>query len=300
MYERILAAVDGSVISQSALTEAVRLARALGARLCLAYGVDAVTTNAYKQADREQFVAPQVEAGRAILAKAAAVAEAAGVLRDERLLEIDAIGRGRLPEALARAAEAWQADLMVVGTHGRRGVSHLLLGSVAEGVVHIAPTPVLVVPAQAAATEAGAARELTNLLVAVDGTEVSEHAQEEAIRVADSLKMTLRVVSVADTQADAAAGSQAEAVLGAARARAETAGVVVETRTLEAPHQPGTVVEAVISEAAAWPAHLIVLGTHGRQGLERLRLGSVAEAILRQAPAPVLLVRASGAASAAA
>jgi len=300
MYKRILAAVDGSEISQSALTEAVRLAGALGARLCLAYGVDAVTTNAYNRADLEQFLAPQVEAGRAILAKAAAVAEAAGVLQEERLLEIDAIGRGRLPEALTREAEAWQADLMVVGTHGRRGVSHLLLGSVAEGVVHIAPTPVLVVPPEAAATEAGAARPLTNLLVAVDGTRVSEYALEEAIRVAENLKMTLRVVSVADTQANTAAGSQAEAVLSAARARAETAGVVVETRTLEGPGQPSAVAQAVTSEAVAWPAHLMVLGTHGRQGLERLRLGSVAEAILRQAPAPVLLVRTSGTAAAAA
>jgi len=298
MYGRILVAVDGSEISRLALGEAVKLAGMLNAKLCIAHGIDAVTANAYKSADRDQFLATHIETGRAILQKAAAVAQDAGIQWEERLLEIDTIGRSRLPEAIVRDAEAWAADLILVGTHGRRGVSHLLLGSVAEGIVHIAPKPVLVVPNKAVSGTAGPEKSYENLLVAVDGTETSEPALQEAIRFAQLLKLTLRVVHVvnASEQDAAAAGAhprRAEDILGAAQAKAREAGISAETRTLEASRQASAIAEAVTADATTWPAQLIVLGTHGRRGLDRLRLGSVAEAILRLAPAPVLLFRAN-------
>jgi nucleotide-binding universal stress UspA family protein len=84
--------------------------------------------------------------GRRILEKAAAAAAAAEVPADTRLVEIDTIGR-RIPEAIADEAAAWPADLIVVGTHGRRGFSHMFLGSVAEGIVRVSTKPVLLIRA---------------------------------------------------------------------------------------------------------------------------------------------------------
>ncbi|OGU33667.1 MAG: hypothetical protein A2199_09120, partial [Hydrogenophilales bacterium RIFOXYA1_FULL_63_33] len=82
--------------------------------------------------------------GRALLGKAAATAAEAGVEADTRLIELDRLG-DRIPDVLAREADVWPADLIVVGTHGRRGLSHLFLGSVAEGIVRVASKPVLLV-----------------------------------------------------------------------------------------------------------------------------------------------------------
>jgi nucleotide-binding universal stress UspA family protein len=296
MYEQVLVAIDESEISRLALQEAIGLATRLGARLCIAHGIDAVTANAYNLADRDSFLASKTQTGRAMLERAEAAAGEAGVRTEKRLLEVDAIGRSRLPEVIVKAADDWEANLIVIGTHGRRGMSHLLLGSVAEGIVHIASRPVLVVPGRSASVPGASERTYANLMVAVDGSSTSAPALQEAIDFARHMGSALRVVYAADTAngaTDKAAinGSRAEEILEAAREKAGAAGLEVQTSTLESSRQASAIADAVAADATAWPAHLIVLGTHGRQGLERLRMGSVAEAILRVSPTPVLLVR---------
>jgi nucleotide-binding universal stress UspA family protein len=290
MYRRILVAVDGSEVSQLAMAEAVRLARRLEALLCVAHGIDVVTTNAYKSTDFDEFVAPQAEAGHAVLAKATELAREAGVRCEERLLEIDVVGRSRLPEAIVLEAGSWEADLILVGTRGRRGFSHLLLGSVAEGVVRSAIRPVLVVPATAT-TAVDAERPYDKVFVAVDGSDSANRALREAIGLAQALQSVMRVVYVADGSGQGDGGQRAEELLGAAQAQVRDAGVEVQTATLQSPPQPKAVAEALLADAVAWGAHLLALGTHGRPGLERMRLGSVAETVLPRSPAPVLLVR---------
>ena len=84
------------------------------------------------------------KSGWEILRKAKAVARGAGIPVETRLIEIDTLGH-RIPEMIAADAEAWPADLIVICTHGRRELSHLLLGSVAEGVVRVATKPVLLI-----------------------------------------------------------------------------------------------------------------------------------------------------------
>lgn len=149
MYERILVAVDGSPTSERALEEAMGLAKALGSRLRLVHAVDEVTWNW-----EGEWVNPQelwdamARGGQALLEKLAERVKAAGLEGDTRLVEITTAGV-RLSEAIVKEAEAWPADLIVAGTHGRRGLSHLLLGSVAEGIVRVATQPVLLVRARA-------------------------------------------------------------------------------------------------------------------------------------------------------
>lgn len=146
MYERILIAIDGSSTSDLALAEAVKLAGEHRARLRIAHIVDATSlfSGDATLVDTVAIEKALTESGRSVLERAAKTAAAAGVQAETRMLEMDQFGQ-RVADMVAAEAKAWPADLVVVGTHGRRGVSHLFLGSVAEGIARISPAPVLLV-----------------------------------------------------------------------------------------------------------------------------------------------------------
>jgi len=145
MYQKILVPVDGSGTSERALAEAIAVARLSGGRLRLvhvvvepleAMGIDGAMSTGV---DIHQLVR---EGGQAVLAKAMAQVVAQGIAVDVELLDsFD----GRLCDLVVRAALAWSAELIVIGTHGRRGVGRMLLGSDAEQILRIAPVPVLLV-----------------------------------------------------------------------------------------------------------------------------------------------------------
>jgi len=144
MYKSILVAVDGSQTSELALHEAIQLAKATGARLRIVNAVDEANFNWMEYPNLTEIWDALVAGGRALLSKAASTAAEAGIEADTRLIEMNRVG-DRIPEALAREADDWPADLIVVGTHGRRGLSHMFLGSVAEGIVRVASQPVLLI-----------------------------------------------------------------------------------------------------------------------------------------------------------
>ena len=145
MFKRILVAVDGSHTSELALREAIKLAGEVRAQLRIVHVVDNVNLNLSAEfPNPSEIWDAMIKGGQAILHKAGAAANAAGVAVESGLIEIDTLGH-RIPEMIAADADAWPADLIVIGTHGRRGLSHLLLGSVAEGVVRVATKPVLLI-----------------------------------------------------------------------------------------------------------------------------------------------------------
>ncbi len=145
MFKRILVAVDGSHTSELALQEAIKLAGEVRAQLRIVHVVDNVNLNLSAEfPNPSEIWDAMIKGGQAILHKAGAVATAAGIAVESGLIEIDTLGH-RIPEMIAADADAWPADLIVIGTHGRRGLSHLLLGSVAEGVVRVATKPVLLI-----------------------------------------------------------------------------------------------------------------------------------------------------------
>ncbi len=84
------------------------------------------------------------EAGQKVLATCAATARQAGVEVDTKFVILGVLTR-RICDAIIEEAKGWPADLIVIGTHGRHGFNHLLLGSVAEGVIRLAAKPVLVI-----------------------------------------------------------------------------------------------------------------------------------------------------------
>jgi nucleotide-binding universal stress UspA family protein len=149
MYKRILVPVDGSATANRGLKEALRLAKAHRSRLCLLHVVEeyfiAQAGEAIAYAD-EMFDALRAS-GRKVLARAQAAAKKSGVPASTVLVESIA---QPVAEVVARQARRFKADLIVLGTHGRRGVRRVVLGSDAEQVVRLAPTPVLLVRAPGA------------------------------------------------------------------------------------------------------------------------------------------------------
>lgn len=144
MYSRILVPIDGSGCSLKGLAEALKLAGAHKARIKLLNVVnELIREPALAPAEYQQhLIASMREAGKATLAEAQAMARREGV--DVEVQLVETIG-GRASDCIVEAATQWHADLIVMGTHGRRGMSRLAMGSDAESVVRSTPVPVLLV-----------------------------------------------------------------------------------------------------------------------------------------------------------
>ncbi len=144
MYKKILVPLDGSDASQRGLREALQLAKSLGASVKLVHGVNEMfmTTVNYAGMYVDDFLRSLRDAGNKLLSQAQLDAEKAGVKAETALVE--ALGHSAA-ELILKQAREWQADLIVMGTHGRRGVRRLVLGSDAEQVLREASIPVLMV-----------------------------------------------------------------------------------------------------------------------------------------------------------
>ena len=153
MYKRILVAIDGSDTSDLALREAIGLAKDQNAMLRLVHVVDG-TPPAYIATDASSAVALHFplaeykktlqEAGENLLRARATAAREAGVSVDTKLITVTMLGE-RIYEAIEEQSKQWPANLIVVGTEGRRGFQRLMIGSVAEGLVRISTKPVLLI-----------------------------------------------------------------------------------------------------------------------------------------------------------
>ena len=149
MYQRILVPIDGSPTAQLGLAEAIRLAQMSGGQLRLLHVIDELSIvmgMAPYATPQEDLFSAMREQGEAVLAQAREQAVSQHVAADVVLLE--SFG-GLLADQVVAQAKSWPADLIVLGTHGRRGIGRMLLGSDAEQVLRNAPVPVLLVRGQA-------------------------------------------------------------------------------------------------------------------------------------------------------
>lgn len=153
MYSHILVAVDGSPNSEHALDHAIGLAKGLSATLCIVHVADMgwLPLGPELAIDIDALLKARRAAADNILAAARECVQAAGLEAEARLLET-ATPTQHIASVIADEAASWPADLIVLGTHGRKGVERLLLGSVAEGVARLSSIPVLLIPHQASAT----------------------------------------------------------------------------------------------------------------------------------------------------
>src|SRR6516225_4702441 len=143
MYNRILVAIDGSDTSDLALKEAITLAKGQHSTLRLFHVVDLTTAYSSVQAPKmaEYQDALQAE-GQKVIADASALVRKEAIQCDSKCI---ATFDKHIYDSIAEEAKRWPADLIVIGTHGRRGVRRLLMGSVAEGLARVASKPVLLV-----------------------------------------------------------------------------------------------------------------------------------------------------------
>jgi nucleotide-binding universal stress UspA family protein len=140
-YKRILVPVDGSPTSGLGLREAIAFSKTQRARLQLVHVVD-IHNSVMAGANVTDLVQALTQRGRRILGKAAELARKAGLACDSVLLETIT---GPAAEPILRQAKKSRVDLIVMGTHGRRGLKRLVMGSDAEQIVRNATVPVLLV-----------------------------------------------------------------------------------------------------------------------------------------------------------
>jgi len=147
VYQRILVPIDGSATAERGLTEAIALARVTGGEIRLLHVLDELVfmTGFETGATYMKTVLPQLrQNSERILAAARERTAGAGVRADTLCAEYFS---RRTADVIVEQAIAWAADLIVLGTHGRRGFTRMMLGSDAEQVLRIAPIPVLLVRA---------------------------------------------------------------------------------------------------------------------------------------------------------
>jgi nucleotide-binding universal stress UspA family protein len=220
--------------------------------------------------------------------------------------------RGDPAETVVRCAQSLGADLIVMTTHGRDAVGRAVFGSVADRVARAAAVPVLLVrPTGASGTNGAAAPPaFERIVVPLDGSDRADAALPVAADLARTLRLPIRLVRVIDPAMTVAQLSgvgfpgapisaelcrqvlddvrdEARRSLTAAAARLAGAGVQTTWAVID-----GSPYFAIAD--ATEPGDLIVLTSHGRSGVLRWALGSVAEKLVRTAPAPVVLVPAPG------
>jgi nucleotide-binding universal stress UspA family protein len=292
MYDRILVPTDGSSVAEAAVETAVALGGRFGADLHVAHVLE--LADARPAAD-DETVAELVEAGERAVARLGRLAGEYGVDATTEVIE----GRGPVPlhRSILDAAAEFDADCVVMGTHGRTGLERALLGSVTARTLREASIPVVTVDADSALYPEAT---VDRLLVPTDGDDAAAAAFDHAETLAASTGATLYLVHVINTRV-AATGN-----LGLVLSQLEESGeaIVEETVTnaerldpdrIESALVRGSPDRSIVRYAADYDVDCIVMGTHGRSGIERYVLGSVAERVVRIADVPVVVLGASAA-----
>lgn len=206
-------------------------------------------------------------------------------------------------EEVLATAKADDTDLIVVGTKGKTGLEHVMLGSTAERIVRMAPCPVLAVRSERHGTElvGGGAHHpavLERILVPIDFSDCSINALEYAVMVAQRAKASLMLLHVLEavsygldfTFPHVTKRKQMREALNERLSGVVSALGAVKVLS-EYSIRGGLPGDSILDVARAQPADMIIMGTHGRRGLSHAFYGSVAESVLRKSHCPVLTVR---------
>jgi nucleotide-binding universal stress UspA family protein len=271
MSKTIIVPLDGSDFAEAALAPAGALAQRIGAQVI-------VTTS------RLGGVVVEPEHYLTGAAARAGIPDAQAIVISDRSVV------GGLGEILGDVDE----PLVCMSTHGRSGVAQALLGSTAEWMIRELRVPMLLVGPHVDPTPATT---FANAVVCTDGTPTSRAIVPELSNWIRQLRLRVWVLQVLDPEAPLsleAAGEQPAIEFAAVHALAETllsrdgAGI-----NWDVMHRRD-VADAIVEYARAVPASFIAMATHGRTGLSRVAMGSVAAAVVHDAPCPVLVVRPDG------
>ncbi len=298
---KILFPTDFSRCSEQALDHALFLAEQYGAELHLLH---AVVLHQDDPADPGHRFPAREELARRLLEVAGSAMEALVDRNRRPRLSIHQFReRGFSPgEVITDHAEEHGVDLIVMGTHGRRGPARLFFGSVAEEVVRFARCPVMTSRELAEPRPVTAIRKI---LVPVDFSPHSRAALAHARHLAARYEADLQLLHVVDlppypyfylplagfdeprriTELEKRSGEALE------RLAREASGPEVKCEKFVVSGRPAS---RIASFAAEYESDLVVLATHGLSGIERLLLGSTSEEVVRTVPIPVFLVKSHG------
>ena len=294
MFTKLLVPLDGSALAERAIGPAALIARASGAAIELVLVHDSFASDRFKRSATERqylaTIARELRNGAAVVASHAVL---------ESALPIDCI---------CEHARAVNADLVVMTSHGRAGLSRAWTGSVMDGVLRRASIPVLVIrPADEKAGRLETRRLFKRIMVTLDGSPFASKILAGASALArcnDATIMLLQVVQpvrlmtvdvdlslasyprVEDAEATGHLVDRAKQHLGAVAAALAAEGIAVETEVVIADH----VASAIVDWAHGCRIDAIAMSTHGHGPL-RLLQGSVAEEVLRASDVPLLLQR---------
>ena len=267
--ERILVTTDGSAEAEHAFAAMMPIVRA---------DHPAVTVLHVLEGPNASFTPP------ALVAKACAALRAAGVNAHLRLTE------GKPAEEIVRLSA--ESDLVVMSTHGRGGFKHLLLGSVTEQVIRDAEVPTLVTRPEVAV------HDWTRMVVALDGSARGEQILEDVIPLARRLHLSVQLIRAAMPPITMTGLGDLPGVeviddprpyLESVSAWLGTQGIDASVKALD-----GRAGAEILRHAGESGANLLCMTTHGRTGLSRALLGSIADEVIRHAPCPVLLKKSIG------
>ncbi|GAC1564124.1 MAG: hypothetical protein NVS3B17_19360 [Vulcanimicrobiaceae bacterium] len=296
-FARIVVGYDDTPASVTALQHALALATQFhGVVIAVHASIDAVPAAIRLETRADS---PELDRGPLLASLAADRVEVYRNLRSRVASEhisvtLEFVASGAAA-AILDSAKRWKATAIVMGTHGRTGVSHALLGSVAEDVVRRSIVPVVVT------REKMTVRPLRRIVVGIDHAERSLDAADVAIALARDVDLVVRGCSVVDTQSVALpAGdlvfdprmlvedmrASAYAALDAFAEHARDAGITIDVEVEETTDTATGIVNA----ARHANIDAVVVGTHRRGSLERLFVGSTAEALMRRCDVPVIVV----------
>lgn len=280
-YKKILVAIDGSESGMHALKESFRLA------VNEKSWITVVSVVPPYEGDLELIGIKNIEAAlrqpcEKALAEAAALAKAEGALIKPVCEEGDPY------ERIIDLADAENCDVIVMGRKGSGKLDRSLVGSVTARVIGHSQRDVLVIPNN---SQVG----WEKILIATDGSRYSKVAAEKAIDFAKSYGGEIKAVSVVDVPSEFYAEAlnaledmikKSKEYAGEVRTRAGSMGIKVEVYVGE-----GEAFRVITDIAKEEKVNIIVMGSHGRTGLKRLLMGSVAEKVIGYAPCPILVVR---------
>jgi nucleotide-binding universal stress UspA family protein len=290
MFTSILVPQDGSPVAASILPYVTHLARNLGARMTLL----TVLEPAPPSGRRSVETAGQAEAH-------ATLRRLAERCRDAGTEATTLVVTGRAAAEIVRRAHDGHTDLIAMGTRGHSGLRRGLLGSVTDEVVRTSPAPVLVISPRAAERFGGGHHHPKGITVPLDGSALAEGVLPHAEALAKALSLELQLLRVVPSSALVAYAEDGPPVDTVAiqeeleREAAEYLDQVargVAQRGVKATCLVGRGAPAlaIADQLAATPDHLAAICTHGRSGVGRLLIGSVADYVIRSAGVPVLVI----------
>jgi nucleotide-binding universal stress UspA family protein len=302
VFKHILIPIDSQPLSQHAAKIGLEVARQFVAQVTMVHVLEVHPMFALQT----EFAASGVvlEAAKKLLEPWVALAEQHGIKLETKILEDET---GNVAASITTAAEEWNSDLILMGTQGREGFDRLLVGSVAERVARTANQPVMLLRGTA---EVIKVNPISSLLVSIDGSLEGQVALKTAGELAAQLGIGLHVLHVVPDMplpmSDGlgfgtllyqpepwleALNNQGRAIIEKAKATLESILKPEHLETSMVQQNGQRIAQVILKFAQVHGSSLIVLGTHGRSGIDRLLLGSIADGVIHHADVPVLLVR---------